>query len=344
MNEQDTKFPALQEEQAERKVAFSLIQPSGDLTIGNYLGAIRSFVKMQDQYECFFGVANLHAITVTQVAADLRRRSLEVIAYIVAAGVKPEKATLFIQSQVPEHAELAWVLNSISSIGQLQRMTQFKDKAQKHADNLNAALLTYPVLMAADILLYQSHVVPVGADQKQHLEFTRDLAERFNSRYSPTFTVPEPLTDENATRIMSLKDPSSKMSKSDPDENAYILIKDDPATIRRKIARAVTDSEANFCYQPEQAGLMNLINLYAAYAECTPKDVVERFHDSDYATFKRALGDVIVETMEPIRQRFLTLMADKKEIEAISRDGALAAQRAAHRTLSKVYRKVGLLQ
>ncbi|MBY0584032.1 tryptophan--tRNA ligase [Murdochiella sp. Marseille-P8839] len=328
----------------ERKVAFSLIQPSGDLTIGNYLGAIKSFVKMQNEYECFFGVANLHAITVTQVAADLRRRSLEVIAYIVAAGVKPEKATLFIQSQVPEHAELAWVLNSISSIGQLQRMTQFKDKAQKHADNLNAALLTYPVLMAADILLYQSHVVPVGADQKQHLEFTRDLAERFNSRYSPTFTVPEPLTDENATRIMSLKDPSSKMSKSDPDENAYILIKDDPATIRRKIARAVTDSEANFCYQPEQAGLMNLINLYAAYAECTPKDVVERFHDSDYATFKRALGDLIVETMEPIRQRFLTLMADKKELEAISRDGALAAQRAARRTLFKVYRKVGLLQ
>ena len=344
MNEQDTKIPAPQGERMERKVAFSLIQPSGDLTIGNYLGAIKSFVKMQDEYECFFGVANLHAITVTQVAADLRRRSLEVIAYIVAAGVKPEKTTLFIQSQVPEHAELAWVLNSISSIGQLQRMTQFKDKAQKHADNLNAALLTYPVLMAADILLYQSHVVPVGADQKQHLEFTRDLAERFNSRYSPTFTVPEPLTDENATRIMSLKDPYSKMSKSDPDENAYILIKDDPATIRRKIARAVTDSEANFCYRPEQAGLMNLINLYAAYAECTPKDVVERFHDSDYATFKRALGDVIVETMEPIRQRFLTLMADKKEIEAISRDGALAAQRAARRTLSKVYRKVGLLQ
>lgn len=332
------------EEAPKRKVAFSLIQPSGDLTIGNYLGAIKSFVKMQDQYDCFFGVANLHAITVTQVAADLRRRSLEVIAYIVAAGVKPEKATLFIQSQVPEHAELAWVLNSISSIGQLQRMTQFKDKAQKHADNLNAALLTYPVLMAADILLYQSHVVPVGADQKQHLEFTRDLAERFNSRYSPTFTVPEPLTDENATRIMSLKDPSSKMSKSDPDENAYILIKDEPAAIRRKIARAVTDSEAHFCYRPEQGGLMNLINLYAAYAECAPKNVVERFHDSDYATFKRALGDLIVEKMEPIRQRFLTLMADKKEIEAISRDGALAAQRAARRTLSKVYRKVGLLQ
>lgn len=343
MSEQDTKIPAPQVDQAERKVAFSLIQPSGDLTIGNYLGAIRSFVKMQDQYECFFGVANLHAITVTQVAADLRRRSLEVIAYIVAAGVEPEKATLFIQSQVPEHAELAWVLNSISSIGQLQRMTQFKDKAQKHADNLNAALLTYPVLMAADILLYQSHVVPVGADQKQHLEFTRDLAERFNSRYSPTFTVPEPLTDENATRIMSLKDPYSKMSKSDPDENAYILIKDDPDTIRRKIARAVTDSEANLCYRPEQAGLMNLINLYAAYAECAPKNVVERFHDSDYATFKRALGDLIVEKMEPIRQRFLTLMANKKEIEAISRDGALSAQRAARRTLSKVYRKVGLL-
>ena len=222
-------------------------------------------------------------------------------------------------------------------------MTQFKDKAQKHADNLNAALLTYPVLMAADILLYQSHVVPVGADQKQHLEFTRDLAERFNSRYSPTFTVPEPLSDENATRIMSLKDPYSKMSKSDPDENAYILMKDDPAAIRRKIARAVTDSEANFCYRPEQAGLMNLINLYAAYGECTPNEVVERFHGSDYASFKRALADLVVSVMDPIRTHFLSLMEDKKELEEISHDGALTAQRAARRTLSKVYRKVGLL-
>ena len=343
MNEKDRKSSFPQGERAERKVAFSLIQPSGDLTIGNYLGAIKNFVRMQDEYDCIFGVANLHAITVTQVAADLRRRSLEVIAYIVASGVDPAKATLFIQSQVPEHAELAWVLNSISSIGQLQRMTQFKDKAQKHADNLNAALLTYPVLMAADILLYQSHVVPVGADQKQHLEFTRDLAERFNSRYSPTFTVPEPLSDENATRIMSLKDPYSKMSKSDPDENAYILMKDDPAAIRRKIARAVTDSEANFCYRPEQAGLMNLINLYAAYAECTPNEVVERFRDSDYASFKRALADLVVGVMDPIRTRFLSLMEDKKELEEISHDGALAAQRIARRTLSKVYRKVGLL-
>lgn len=343
MSELEKRNTTAQNEPVAKKVAFSLIQPSGDLTIGNYLGAIKSFVRMQDQYDCFFGVANLHAITVTQLPADLRRRSLEVIAYIVASGVDPSKATLFIQSQVPEHVELSWVLNSISSIGQLQRMTQFKDKAQKHADNLNAALLTYPVLMAADILLYQSHVVPVGADQKQHLEFTRDLAERFNSRYSPTFVLPEPLTDENATRIMSLKDPYSKMSKSDPDENAYILIKDDAEAIRRKIARAVTDSEACFCYRPEQAGLMNLIHLYAAYAELRPQEVVAHFRDSDYASFKRALADLIVLKMDPIRTRFLALMQEKKQLEEISQNGALMAQRVARRTLSKVYRKVGLL-
>ncbi len=332
------------EQGQKRKVAFSLIQPSGDLTIGNYLGAIRQFVDIQDQYECYFGVANLHAITVSQVPADLRRRSLEVLAYLIASGVDPDKATLFIQSMVPEHAQLQWVLNSISSIGQLQRMTQFKDKARQHADNLNAALQTYPVLMAADILLYQANVVPVGADQKQHLEFTRDLAERFNSRFSPTFVLPDPLTQKSTARIMSLKDPSVKMSKSDPDVNSFILMKDDDAAIRRKIARAVTDSKANFVYTEEQPGLMNLINLYASFARCTPDEVVQRYKNSDYATFKKDLGDLIVQTMSPIRERFLALMENKKELEKIAVTGSERARKVAQKTLAKVYRKIGFPQ
>lgn len=271
----------------EKKVVFSLVQPSGDLTIGNYLGAVRHFVELQDAYRCFFGVANLHSITVTQVPADLRRRSREVLAVYLASGMDPEKVTMFIQSQVPQHAELGWVLSSLSSIGQLQRMTQFKDKAQKHADNLNAALLTYPVLMAADILLYQSDYVPVGADQKQHLEFTRDIAERFNSRYSDTFRVPEPLIPKSSARIMSLKDPFAKMSKSDPDVNSYILIRDDADTIRRKIARSVTDSQAHFAYHDEQPGLKNLINIYSAYTDRTPEEIVQSHTGSSYADLDR---------------------------------------------------------
>ncbi|MCI6157242.1 MAG: tryptophan--tRNA ligase [Peptoniphilaceae bacterium] len=327
----------------EKKVVFSLVQPSGDLTIGNYLGAVRHFVELQDEYRCFFGVANLHSITVTQVPADLRRRSREVLAVYLASGMDPEKVTMFIQSQVPQHAELGWVLSSLSSIGQLQRMTQFKDKAQKHADNLNAALLTYPVLMAADILLYQSDYVPVGADQKQHLEFTRDIAERFNSRYSDTFRVPEPLIPKSSARIMSLKDPFAKMSKSDPDVNSYILIRDDADTIRRKIARSVTDSQAHFAYHDEQPGLKNLINIYSAYTDQTPEEIVQSHTGASYADFKEELGEIVVSHMIPIREKFFEIMEEKHVLEEIYTQGAEVARQTAQRTLSKVYRKVGFI-
>ncbi|MDY3052376.1 MAG: tryptophan--tRNA ligase [Ndongobacter sp.] len=333
-------------QETRRKVVLSLVQPSGDLTIGNYLGAIRNFVKLQEQaeYECFFAPADLHAITVMQNPADLRRRTKEIIAYYIACGLDPEKVTLFIQSQVPQHTQLCWALNSISYIGQLSRMTQYKDKAAKHADNLNSALLTYPVLMAADILLYQTNYVPVGEDQKQHLELTRDLAERFNARYSDTFTIPEPFIPKNAARIMSLKDPTAKMSKSDSDPNAFILIKDEPQAIRRKIARAVTDSKAKFCYSDEQPGLKNLINIYAAYTDEEPQAVAARFANSSYADFKSELAEKIIESMEPIRRRFEELMKDKDYLPGVYAKGSEAARRAAQRTLSKVYRKMGFLQ
>lgn len=327
-----------------KEVVLSLVQPSGDLTIGNYLGAIRNFVKLQEEYQCFFAVADLHAITVTQDPAQLRRRTKEVLAYYIAAGIDPEKVTLFIQSMVPQHAELNWVLCTMSYLGQLSRMTQYKEKSKSHADNLNVGLLIYPALMAADILLYQAKYVPVGEDQKQHLELTRDLAERFNNRYSPTFTMPEPLIPKGAARIMSLKDPTSKMSKSDPDPNAYILIKDDDEAIRRKIARAVTDSEANFCYRDEQPGLKNLINIYAAYGEETPEEIVAQFAGSSYAEFKTALAERIVEHMRPVRTKFEEVMQDKNYLSEIYRAGAIEAQRVARRTLSKVYRKVGFVQ
>lgn len=327
-----------------RKVALSLVQPSGDLTIGNYLGAIKNFVALQDQYESYFAVADLHAITVKQVPADLRRRSREVLAYYIACGLDPQKAILFIQSQVPQHAQLSWVLSSLSYLGQLSRMTEFKQKAKTHADNLNAALFTYPVLMAADILLYQADVVPVGVDQEQHMEFTRDIAERFNSRYSPTFTVPQSLIPKNAARVMSLKDPTSKMSKSDADPDAFILIKDDPETIRRKIAKAVTDSKANMAYTEDQPGLKNLINIYGAYEGIEPQEVVVRFQDFTYAEFKKALADRIIQTMEPIRQEFLRIMADKDYLPAIYEAGGEKARAKAQKTLTKVYRKVGFIQ
>lgn len=333
-----------QKKEAKRKVVLSLVQPSGDLTIGNYLGAIQNFVRMQDDYECFFGPADLHAITLTQNPADLRRRTREIIAYYIACGIDPRKVTMFVQSQVPEHTQLYWALNSISYIGQLSRMTQYKEKAAKHADNLNAALFTYPVLMAADILIYQANYVPVGVDQKQHLELARDLAERFNNRYSPTFVLPEPYTVKETARIMSLKDPSIKMSKSDEDPNAFILIKDEPEVIRRKIARAVTDSKANISYSDEQPGLQNLLNIYSAYTEEDPRAIAERWKGKTYAEFKTALAEVIVACMDPIRRRFYEVLEKPEELSRILDEGRQVASRVARKTVSKVYRKIGFLQ
>ena len=327
-----------------KKTVLSLVQPSGQLTIGNYLGAMKQFVKLQDDYNCYFGVADLHSITVPQVPKDLRRRTKEVIALYLAIGLDPEKTTIFIQSHVKEHLQLYWVLNSISYMGQLSRMTQFKDKSQKSDENLNAALFTYPSLMAADILLYQADYVPVGEDQRQHLELTRDLAERFNNKYSPTFTVPDPLINKGISKIMSLKNPEIKMSKSDPDENAYILILDEPKIIRRKIKRAVTDSQANFDYNEEQKGLRNLIDIYVAFTGDSVEDVVLKYKEESYAKFKEDLAEVIIAELEPIQDRYKKIIDDKSLLEEVCENGRLRAEREARRTVSKVYRKVGFVQ
>ena len=327
-----------------KKTVLSLVQPSGQLTIGNYLGAMKQFVKLQDDYNCYLGVAALHSITVPQVPKDLRRRTKERIALYLAIGLDPEKTTIFIQSHVKEHLQLYWVLNSISYMGQLSRMTQFKDKSQKSDENLNAALFTYPSLMAADILLYQADYVPVGEDQRQHLELTRDLAERFNNKYSPTFTVPDPLINKGISKIMSLKNPEIKMSKSDPDENAYILILDEPKVIRRKIKRAVTDSQANFDYNEEQKGLRNLIDIYVAFTGDSVEDVVLKYKEESYAKFKEDLAEVIIAELEPIQDRYKKIIDDKSLLEEVCENGRLRAEREARRTVSKVYRKVGFVQ
>lgn len=327
-----------------KKVVLSGVQPSGSLTIGNYLGAIQNFSKLQEDYECIYAIADLHSITVPQVAKDLRRRTYEVLALYMACNVDPEKSTIFVQSHVPEHLELSWVLSSISYMGQLSRMTQFKDKAKKSEENLNAALFTYPVLMAADILLYQTDFVPVGEDQRQHLELARDLAIRFNSKYSDTFKVPDNLIRKETGKIYSLKDPSVKMSKSSEDENSYILMLDDPKTIERKIKRAVTDSNAHFCYSDDQPGLKNLINIYQAFSDKAVEDIVKEYEGESYGPFKNDLAELIIESLRPIQDEYSRLINDKAFLEEVMAKGASKASYLANKTIRKVYRKVGFVQ
>ena len=327
-----------------KKVVLSGVQPSGSLTIGNYLGAIQNFSRLQEDYECIYAIADLHSITVPQVAKDLRRRTYEVLALYMACNVDPEKSTIFVQSHVPQHLELSWVLSSISYMGQLSRMTQFKDKAKKSEENLNAALFTYPVLMAADILLYQTDFVPVGEDQRQHLELARDLAIRFNSKYSDTFKVPDNLIRKETGKIYSLKDPSVKMSKSSEDENSYILMLDDPKTIERKIKRAVTDSDANFCYSDDQPGLKNLINIYQAFSNESVEDIVKQYEGESYGPFKNDLAELIIESLRPIQEEYNRLINDKPYLEEVMTKGASKASYLANKTLRKVYRKVGFVQ
>lgn len=327
-----------------KKVVLSGVQPSGSLTIGNYLGAIQNFSRLQEDYECIYAIADLHSITVPQVAKDLRRRTYEVLALYMACNVDPEKSTIFVQSHVPEHLELSWVLSSISYMGQLSRMTQFKDKAKKSEENLNAALFTYPVLMAADILLYQTDFVPVGEDQRQHLELARDLAIRFNSKYSDTFKVPDNLIRKETGKIYSLKDPSVKMSKSSEDENSYILMLDDPKTIERKIKRAVTDSDANFCYSDDQPGLKNLINIYQAFSNKSVDDIVKEYEGESYGPFKNDLAELVIESLRPIQEEYNRLINDKAYLEEVMAKGASKASYLANKTLRKVYRKVGFVQ
>lgn len=330
---------------ADKKTVLSLVQPSGDLTIGNYLGAMKNFLGLQDEYDCYFGVADLHSITVPQVPKDLRRRTKEVIALYLAIGLDPEKVCVFVQSHVDEHLKLYWVLNTISYMGQLSRMTQFKEKSQKSEENLNAALFTYPTLMAADILLYNADYVPVGEDQRQHLELARDLAERFNSRYSETFTVPEGLINESTRKIMSLRNPEKKMSKSDEDKNACIFLLDEPSVIVKKIKSAVTDSEANFAYREEQKGLKNLIDIYCAFEEgVSPAQVVEKYKGQSYAQFKEDLANLVVEKLQPIQERYKNYINDTQFIDKILDEGMNKAKRKAYRLVDKVYRKVGFYQ
>lgn len=326
----------------DKKIVYSGIQPSGSLTIGNYIGALSNFSELQEEYDCLYCIVDMHAITMPQEPKNLRKNSLDILALYLACGLDPEKSIIYIQSHVPEHAELGWVLNTISSIGQLQRMTQFKDKSSKSKEVL-AGILNYPVLMAADILLYQSAFVPVGEDQRQHIELTRDLAQKFNSKYSDTFTIPDILIPKVGARIMSLQNPESKMSKSDTDENAFILILDDENAIRRKIKRAVTDSEGIMRYSKEQPGLKNLIDIYASFSKLTTDEIVEKYKDLGYGKFKEDLAEVVVEGLRPVQERFKEIRNDKEYLEKVYTEGAEKASRLARKTLRKVYKKIGFI-
>ncbi len=327
----------------DKKNVFSGVQPSGELTIGNYIGALKNFVELQDEFNCYYCIVDLHAITVPQVPKDLRKRTLDVLSLYMACGIDPEKSTLFIQSHVPAHAELNWVLNTITYMGQLNRMTQFKEKSRKSDENLNAGLFTYPVLMASDILLYQADFVPVGEDQKQHLELARDLAERFNNRYSDTFVVPEPLIKDFGAKIMSLQEPQFKMSKSDADVNAFILMLDDKDTIRRKIKRAVTDSLGVIAYNDEQPGLKNLINIYSVFSNDDVDTILKRYDGLGYGKFKDDLAEVVVEGLSPIQDKYKDLVSNKDYLEKVYKEGAERAEYMAMKTLRKVYKKVGFI-
>jgi tryptophanyl-tRNA synthetase len=329
---------------AAKKVILSGIQASGDLTIGHYAGAIKNWAELQNEYECFFMVADLHAITTRQIPADLRRRSLDVVAMYAACGISIEKSTLFLQSHVPEHSQLAWVLNCYTGYGEAQRMTQFKDKSQQHTENVNVGLFSYPVLMAADILLYQADLVPVGEDQKQHIELTRNLAERFNHLYSPTFRVPEPFIPKTGARIMSLQEPWKKMSKSDPNEKSCLFLQDKDDIIMSKIKRAVTDSGTDIIYDPDnRPGVANLITLYHVATGKSIPEIEQEFAGLGYAPFKEAVGNAMVQLISPIRNRFTELRNNKELLADLIGSGAQKAGKRAASTLRKVYKKVGLV-
>ena len=329
---------------APKKRMLSGIQPSGDLHLGNYLGAIRNWGARADNYECFYFMADLHTITVRQTPADLRRRTLEQLAQYIACGLDPEKNTLFIQSHVHQHAELGWVLNCYTMFGELSRMTQFKDKSSKHAENVNGGLFTYPTLMAADILLYQPDLVPVGHDQKQHCELTRDVAQRFNGVYGNVFKVPEPYIPETGARIMSLNAPDSKMSKSMPEGCVFMMEK--PEDIQRKFKRAITDSDTENCvrYDPaNKPGVANLMSIYSAITGLNFEQIEAEFAGQGYGKFKPVVGDAVIEHLRPIREEATRLLKDKAYLEGVYRDGAAKASYVAEKTLRKVYKKIGFV-
>ncbi len=329
----------------EKKIMLSGIQPSGDLHLGNYLGAIKNWADRVDAFDCYYFMADLHTITVRQNPADLRRRSMQQLAAYIACGLDPEKNTLFLQSMVPQHAQLSWVLSCYTQFGELSRMTQFKDKSAKHKDNINAGLFTYPVLMAADILLYQPHYVPVGADQKQHVELTRDIAQRFNSIYGDVFRIPEPYIPKAGARIYGLTTPGDKMSKSIPEGCVFIM--DDPATIARKFKRAVTDSDRENCvrFDPEnKPGVANLMSIYSSVTGKSYEEIEKEFEGQGYGVFKPAVGEAVIDTLRPIREETERLIKDKAYLEQVYREGAQKASYIANKTLRKVYKKVGFVQ
>lgn len=326
-----------------KKIIFSGIQPSGNLTLGNYLGALKNWVKLQNEYDCFFCVVDLHAITVKQIPADLRKRTLEVLAIYIACGIDPDKNTLFIQSHVPAHSEASWLLTCNTYMGELSRMTQFKDKAKKHGDSIPAGLFAYPVLMAADILLYNTDLVPVGIDQKQHLELARDLGARFNNAYSPMFKIPEPYIPPVGAKVMSLQDPTKKMSKSDDNPNSYILIMDPPEVIRKKISRAVTDSIGVVNYTDEQPGVKNLLDILISIKGYTKDELVYLYKDKGYADLKKDVADAIIDELAPIQEKVNILLKDKKALEEIYKLGAEKANYVAIKNLRKMQKKIGLI-
>jgi tryptophanyl-tRNA synthetase len=327
-----------------KKILFSGMQATGNLTLGNYLGALKNWVSLNEEYECFYGVMDLHSITVRQDASEFRKRARALYTLYVAAGLDPEKNCIYYQSHVSGHAELSWILSCFTYMGELNRMTQFKDKSAKHADNINAGLYTYPVLMAADILLYQADVVPVGVDQKQHLEIARDIAERMNNIYGDIFTVPEPYIGKAGAKVMSLQEPTKKMSKSDENENASIYLLDQPDVIIRKFKRAVTDSDSEIRYSEDKSGISNLIDIYSAATGKTVEETVKEFDGKGYGDFKLAVGEAVVDVLKPLQTRFAELSKDKTYIDSMIKNNDEKAAYFANKTLRKVKKKVGFTE
>lgn len=331
----------------DKKIIFSGVQPSGNITLGNYLGAIKNFVNMQYDYHCCYAIMDMHSITVRQDPAELRKRTLDLLKIYLACGLDPEENLIFIQSHVPAHAQLSWVLNCYTYMGEMSRMTQFKDKSAKHADNINTGLFTYPVLMAADILLYQTDLVPVGKDQMQHIEIARDIAQRFNAIYGDVFKIPEGFLSKSGAKVMSLTEPTKKMSKSDENPKAYISVLDDFNVMAKKIKSAVTDSEGVIEYRENdetKAGINNLINIMSAVTGKSIEDIVSAYNGKGYGEFKSDVAEAVVECLRPVRNRYDELSKDKAYLEHIYRSGAERAAKMADRTMKKVYKKVGFVQ
>ncbi|MDL2236545.1 tryptophan--tRNA ligase [Christensenellaceae bacterium OttesenSCG-928-K19] len=326
----------------EKKVIFSGIQPSGSLTLGNYLGAVKNWVALQHECTCYYCVVDLHAITVRQDATELRKRTLDVMSVLIAAGIDPEQSVLYMQSHVPQHTELAWILDCYTYLGELSRMTQFKDKSQKAGENINSGLFTYPVLMAADILLYQADMVPVGVDQKQHLELTRDIAIRFNNLYGDVFTVPDPYIGKAGAKIMSLQEPEKKMSKSDENENSYIALLDGPDVIRRKVKRAVTDSDGEIRFAEDKPGVSNLLSIYSSICGISVEEGEKEFSGQGYGVLKERVAEAVVDVLEPLQKKYHEIRKDKAYLTEVMQKNSQKAAYVAQKTLAKVQRKVGL--